>query len=95
MRNAAHRLNELEREQAEQPPEPLRFRFTRLASTATDGILVSLRDIHVPGRLALDRLDFSATDRLLVTGPNGAGKSTLLAVPAGQLEATGELRRTA
>ncbi|MEO3929984.1 ABC-F family ATP-binding cassette domain-containing protein [Micromonosporaceae bacterium B7E4] len=93
VRNAARRLDELEREQVDQPPEPLRFRVTTLASTATDGILVSLRDIRVPGRLALDRLDVSATDRLLIAGPNGAGKSTLLAVLAGRLGATGELRR--
>ncbi|MGX7673951.1 ABC-F family ATP-binding cassette domain-containing protein [Plantactinospora sp. DSM 117369] len=93
VRTAARRLDELKREQVDQPPDPLRFRVTTLASTATDGILVSLRDIRVPGRLALDRLDVSATDRLLITGPNGAGKSTLLAVLAGRLEATGELRR--
>ncbi|MEV4754715.1 ABC-F family ATP-binding cassette domain-containing protein [Micromonospora sp. NPDC049559] len=93
VRNAARRLDELEREQVDQPPEPLRFRVTTLAGAATDGILVSLRDVRVPGRLALDRLDVPATDRLLVTGPNGAGKSTLLAVLAGRLAATGELRR--
>ncbi|MGX1128158.1 macrolide transport system ATP-binding/permease protein [Streptomyces glaucescens] len=55
--------------------------------------LVALRDVRVPGRLALDGLDVSATDRLLVTGGNGAGKSTLLAVLAGRLTAEGEVRR--
>ncbi|MEU3957741.1 ATP-binding cassette domain-containing protein, partial [Streptomyces achromogenes] len=49
--------------------------------------------IRVPGRLALDALEISATDRLLVTGGNGAGKSTLLAVLAGRLAAEGEVRR--
>ncbi|MFC3500084.1 ABC-F family ATP-binding cassette domain-containing protein [Micromonospora krabiensis] len=93
VRHAARRLDELEREQVDQPPEPLRFRAATLASTATDGILVSLRGVRVPGRLTLERLDVSATDRLLVTGPNGTGKSTLLAVLAGRLGATGELRR--
>jgi macrolide transport system ATP-binding/permease protein len=39
----------------------------------------------VPGRLAVDHLDVTAADRLLVTGANGAGKSTLLAVLAGRL----------
>ncbi|MGW4639800.1 ATP-binding cassette domain-containing protein [Sphaerisporangium sp. NPDC004334] len=65
---------------------------TGLAPLA-DGLLVSLRGIRVPGRLTLDRMDVSATDRLLVTGPNGAGKSTLLAVLAGRLETSGEVRR--
>ncbi|PWR06994.1 antibiotic ABC transporter ATP-binding protein [Micromonospora sicca] len=93
VRSAARRLDELEREQVGEPPEPLRFRVTTLASTTAEGILVSMRDIRVPGGLTLDHLDVSATDRLLVTGPNGAGKSTLLAVLAGRLKATGELRR--
>ncbi|MFD9902688.1 ABC-F family ATP-binding cassette domain-containing protein [Streptomyces sp. NPDC059063] len=63
-------------------------------STAAGALpLVSLRDVRVPGRLALAALDVSATDRLLVTGGNGAGKSTLLAVLAGHLAAEGMVRR--
>ncbi|HEY0699858.1 MAG TPA: ATP-binding cassette domain-containing protein, partial [Micromonospora sp.] len=93
VRNAARRLDELERDQIRKPPEPLRFRAPVLATTLADGILLSLRDVEVPGRLALDRLDVSATDRLLVTGANGAGKSTLLAVLAGQLAAAGQIHR--
>jgi macrolide transport system ATP-binding/permease protein len=92
VRNADRRLGELERAQVRKPPEPLRFRGLAPASGTADGILLSLRDITVPGRLALDRLDVSATDRILITGPNGAGKSTLLAVLAGQLAAVGEVR---
>lgn len=53
------------------------------------GTIVSLRGVRVPGRLVLDRLDVTVTDRLLLTGPNGAGKSTLLAVLAGRLEQAG------
>ncbi|MFC0527452.1 ABC-F family ATP-binding cassette domain-containing protein [Phytohabitans kaempferiae] len=93
VRNFARRLHELERDQVRKPPEPLRFRASRLASTVAEGLLVSVRDLRVPGRLALDRLDIPATDRLLVTGPNGAGKSTLLAVLAGGIEGSGEVRR--
>ncbi len=93
VRNAARRLDELERDQVRKPPEPLRFRAGALWSAATGGLLVSLRDVRVPGRLALDRLDVSATDRLLVTGLNGAGKSTLLSVLAGTLAATGRVNR--
>ncbi|MEV6038822.1 ABC-F family ATP-binding cassette domain-containing protein [Nonomuraea sp. NPDC052116] len=55
--------------------------------------LLSLRDVRVPGRLAIDRLDVSPGERLLITGPNGAGKSTLLAVLADRLDAEGEVRR--
>jgi macrolide transport system ATP-binding/permease protein len=93
VRNAARRLDELERDQVRKPPEPLRLRAGALAARSPDGLLLSLRDVRVPGRLALERLDVSAVDRLLVTGANGAGKSTLLAVLAGLLEATGEARR--
>ncbi len=93
VRNAAHRLDELERDQVRKPREPLRFRATGLAAPSTDGILLSLRDARVPGRLTLDRLDITAADRLLVTGDNGSGKSTLLAVLAGRLRASGDLRR--
>ncbi|GAA4698962.1 ABC transporter ATP-binding protein [Phytohabitans rumicis] len=93
VRNAARRLEELARDQVRKPPEPLRFRVTVFAATATGAdTLVSLRDVRVPGRLALDRLDLAATDRLLVTGANGAGKSTLLAVLAGRLAADGRMR---
>ncbi|MET8687115.1 ABC-F family ATP-binding cassette domain-containing protein [Streptomyces sp. NPDC004732] len=126
VRNAARRLDELERVQVAAPPRPLRFAAEALASGAvTAGVvaagavasgavasgavaseapavapteegpqpLVALRDVRVPGRLALDVLDVAVTDRLLVTGANGAGKSTLLAVLAGRLAAEGEVRR--
>ncbi|MFI5838118.1 ABC-F family ATP-binding cassette domain-containing protein [Catenuloplanes sp. NPDC051500] len=85
VRNASRRLDELERTQVRKPPKPLRFQPSALALASASGLLVSLRAITVPGRLALDRLDISAGDRLLITGPNSAGKSTLLAVLAGQV----------
>ncbi|MFD5474211.1 ABC-F family ATP-binding cassette domain-containing protein [Streptomyces sp. NPDC127105] len=95
VRNAARRLEELERSQVGEPPKPLRFESTALAAPAAqgDGPLVSLDDVRVPGRLAPLRAEVSATDRLLVTGGNGAGKSTLLAVLAGRLAPEGEVRR--
>ncbi|WP_245657956.1 ABC-F family ATP-binding cassette domain-containing protein [Herbidospora mongoliensis] len=93
VRDATRRLEELERDQVAEPPEPLRFRAAALASGSPEGILLALRGVRVPGRLTLDRLDVSSTDRLLVTGANGAGKSTLLAVLAGRLDASGEVRR--
>ncbi|MEU7361685.1 MULTISPECIES: ABC-F family ATP-binding cassette domain-containing protein [Streptomyces] len=95
VRNAARRLEELERTQVAEPPRPLRFAAGELAARAEEGPqpLVALRDVRVPGRLALDALEVQATDRLLVTGGNGAGKSTLLAVLAGRLPAEGEVRR--
>lgn len=95
VRNATRRLEELERTQVAEPPRPLRFAAGELTARAEEDPqpLVSLRDVWVPGRLALDGLAVSATDRLLVTGGNGAGKSTLLAVLAGGLPAEGEVRR--
>ncbi|MEV4578434.1 ABC-F family ATP-binding cassette domain-containing protein [Nonomuraea jabiensis] len=67
---------------------------TRAADDAAPDVpLLSLRGVRVPGRLAIDRLDVSPGERLLVTGPNGAGKSTLLAVLAGRLDAEGAVRR--
>ncbi|MBO1414755.1 ABC-F family ATP-binding cassette domain-containing protein [Streptomyces sp. FH025] len=95
VRNATRRLEELERTQLPEPPRPLRFAAGALAAHAEEGPrpLVSLRDVRVPGRLALDALEVSAADRLLVTGGNGTGKSTLLAVLAGRLAAEGTVRR--
>ncbi|WP_189817418.1 ABC-F family ATP-binding cassette domain-containing protein [Streptomyces olivaceoviridis] len=95
VRNATRRLEELERTQVAEPPRPLRFAAGELAARAEEAPqpLVALRDVRVPGRLALDALEVQATDRLLVTGGNGAGKSTLLAVLAGRLPAEGEVRR--
>jgi macrolide transport system ATP-binding/permease protein len=89
VRNARRRLDELTRTQIRKPPAPLRFAAPPLTAAATaDGPVLAVRDVRVAGRLALDHLDVSATDRLLVTGANGAGKSTLLAVLAGQLTQT-------
>ncbi|MFI7453073.1 ABC-F family ATP-binding cassette domain-containing protein [Nonomuraea sp. NPDC049714] len=95
VRNAARRLTELEREQVPAPPPPLRFSppLAAVSGEPRDEPLLSLREVRVRGRLAIDRLDVAPEERLLVTGPNGAGKSTLLSVLAGRLEARGEVRR--
>ncbi|MET8516793.1 ATP-binding cassette domain-containing protein [Streptomyces sp. NPDC005077] len=93
VRSATRRLADLERDHVSRPPEPLRFHATSLAAASDDGILVSLRDIQVPDRLSVDRLDVLSADRLLVTGPNGAGKSTLLGVLAGRLDGGGEVQQ--
>ncbi|MFJ3175413.1 ABC-F family ATP-binding cassette domain-containing protein [Streptomyces roseus] len=96
VRNAARRLEELERAQVSEPPRPLQFAAEALAATAEEEDaqpLVALRDVWVPGRLVLDALDVSVTDRLLVMGGSGTGKSTLLAVLAGRLPARGLVRR--
>ncbi|MET9230314.1 ABC-F family ATP-binding cassette domain-containing protein [Lentzea sp. NPDC003310] len=90
VRNATRRLEDLERHAVPAPPRPLRFQPDVLAAQAED--LVSLRQVRVPGRLALDLLDVRDGDRLLVTGANGAGKSTLLHVLAGRLPTEGVRR---
>jgi macrolide transport system ATP-binding/permease protein len=96
VRSAAARLDALERNQTPEPPDPLRFHvpLTRPAADRTESLL-SLRDIHLPGRLTLDRLDLRSGDRLLISGANGVGKSTLLAVLAGQLTPSGLVHRQA
>src|SRR5215467_3030880 len=86
VRNAQQRLTLLERDPIRKPP-PLRFRapqFTSVGDSAER--IVTLRDVAVPGRLMLDRLDLDGAARLLVTGPNGVGKSTLLHVLVGSLD---------
>ncbi|TDO56710.1 macrolide transport system ATP-binding/permease protein [Kribbella sp. VKM Ac-2571] len=96
VRSAAVRLDALERNQIPEPPDLLRFHapLTRRVVETTEP-LVSVRDIYVPGRLTLNRLDLQPGDRLLVSGPNGAGKSSLLAVLAGHLTPSGLVRRRA
>nr|WP_205615589.1 ABC-F family ATP-binding cassette domain-containing protein [Streptomyces harenosi] len=95
VRDATRQLEELDRTRVAEPPRPLRFAPRALAAPAGESPLpvVALREVRVPGRLALDTLEVAAADRLLVTGGNGAGKSTLLAVLAGCLPAEGEVRR--
>jgi macrolide transport system ATP-binding/permease protein len=86
VRNAEQRLAVLERDPIRRPPALLQFQAPALTSAgASEEAALTLRDVHVPGRLRLDRLDLPADGRLLITGPNGAGKSTLLSVLAGQL----------
>lgn len=86
VKDAERRRSDLEATAVRKPPPVLRFAgIPTGASALSDGPLVELRDVDIPGRLKLDRLTIASDDRLLVTGPNGAGKSTLLAVLAGEL----------
>ncbi|MFJ9552516.1 ABC-F family ATP-binding cassette domain-containing protein [Nocardiopsis sp. NPDC101807] len=79
VRNARGRLDDLERDQVRRPPRPLVFGAALTRNPGEAGAnAITLRNVVVPGRLRLDRLDVPSDGRLLVTGPNGAGKSTLL-----------------
>lgn len=79
VRNARGRLDALERDQVRRPPRPLVFSASLTRDPGQDeDSAITLRDLVVPGRLRLARLDVPSDGRLLVTGPNGAGKSTLL-----------------
>ncbi|WIM94502.1 ABC-F family ATP-binding cassette domain-containing protein [Actinoplanes oblitus] len=84
VRNAQQRLDELTAGQVRRPPAQLSFTAALTGSGPHEGS-VSLRQVRVDGRLAVDDLTVAIGDRLLITGPNGAGKSTLLRVMAGQL----------
>ncbi|WP_155371532.1 ABC-F family ATP-binding cassette domain-containing protein [Catellatospora vulcania] len=88
VRNAGQRLAVLERDPVRKPPALLHFQAPALTSAGGEDTALALRDVHVPGRLRLDRLDLAPDGRLLVTGANGAGKSTLLSVLAGRLRPT-------
>jgi macrolide transport system ATP-binding/permease protein len=87
VRDAETRLERLEQKRIPKPPQPLRF-ATSLDARVPDGVLIAARDVVVPGRVALEALDVTASTQLLVTGPNGAGKSSLIEVLAGSLAPT-------
>jgi macrolide transport system ATP-binding/permease protein len=83
--DAELRLERAESSQVRKPPKPLSFDSTLTARSRTGGVVISVRDLDVPGRAHVERLDVHAGEHLLVTGANGSGKSTLLAVLAGVL----------
>jgi macrolide transport system ATP-binding/permease protein len=85
VRNAQQRLDELTRHQVRKPPAPLRFAGTLTGRPGAEEPALSVRDVHVPGRLHIGQLDVSNSARLLIVGGNGAGKSTLLSLLAGGL----------
>ncbi|MFJ3162524.1 ABC-F family ATP-binding cassette domain-containing protein [Streptomyces kanasensis] len=84
VRSARERLRRLREDPVPRPPRPLSF-TARPVAGAADGDLVTLTDVRVGDRLAVDRLTVAAGEKLLVHGGNGAGKSTLLRVMAGHL----------
>ena len=84
VRDAERRLAELEAAQVRRPPVPLSFTGALAPRGAAE---VTVRDLVVPGRLTLPRLDLTAGEHLLVTGGNGSGKSTLLTVLAARRRA--------
>jgi macrolide transport system ATP-binding/permease protein len=86
VRNAAHRLEVLQGNQIRKPPPLLRFQAPPLSTADSGGEqLITVRGVHLPGRISLDRLDLPPGGKLLVTGANGAGKTTLLQILAGTL----------
>jgi macrolide transport system ATP-binding/permease protein len=87
-KDAERRLELAEGQQVRKPRPPLRLRAELTAVSGAGGRVVQVRELVVSGRLALDRLDVTAGEHLLVSGPNGSGKSTLLGVLSGRLEPT-------
>lgn len=76
-KDAERRLERIVADPVPRPPARLRLDVD-LGREGTPSSGVRVRDLHVPGRLRLARLDVPAGEHLLVTGPNGCGKSTLL-----------------
>ena len=85
VRDAQKRIEVLERSQIPKPPAQLSFRGTLGANRIHGAHVVSIRDLVVPERVVVPRLDVSSGEGVLVTGPNGSGKSTLLKVINGDL----------
>ena len=87
VRNVQQRIDTLSAAQVRRPPRPLVFSPSSygMAAEGGRGVVMSLRDVVVPGRLEIASLDLTAGTKLLVTGPNGSGKSTLLSVLAGDV----------
>ena len=87
VRNVQQRIDTLSAAQVRRPPRPLVFSPSSygMAAEGGRGVVMSLRDVVVPGCLKIASLDLTAGTKLLVTGPNGSGKSTLLSVLAGDV----------
>ncbi|MFT3871639.1 MAG: ABC-F family ATP-binding cassette domain-containing protein [Nocardioides sp.] len=84
-KDAQRRLEEAERGQVRKPPARLVFAAPLPESGGGDGRVIVVRDLVVPDRIELARLDVHAGEHVLVAGPNGSGKSTLLGVLSGRL----------
>ncbi|GAB2610832.1 ATP-binding cassette domain-containing protein [Pseudactinotalea suaedae] len=89
VRDAAGRLEQLERDQVRKPRPPLRFEPPS-GPVRDGGLLAWAHHATLSGRLDMDAagapsVEIAAGARLLVTGPNGSGKSTLLHLLAGDL----------
>ena len=102
LHDAERRLERAEVEQVRRPPVPLWLRVETLTagrsgsagsvgSAGSGGPVVVVRDLEVPGRLRLPRLDVTTGEHVLVTGPNGVGKSTLLGALSGRVPARGRV----
>jgi macrolide transport system ATP-binding/permease protein len=87
-KDAERRLEIAERDQVRKPRPRLRLRADLTGGKGASGRLVQVRDLVVPGRLRLARLDVPAGEHLLVSGSNGSGKSTLLGVLSGRVESS-------
>jgi macrolide transport system ATP-binding/permease protein len=84
VRDVEQRIARLQADRVPKPPRELSFSAV-LAHADGAGPVASVRDLVVPGRVSVPRLDVAAGEHLLVTGANGSGKSTLLKVLAGVL----------
>ncbi|WET82941.1 ABC-F family ATP-binding cassette domain-containing protein [Amycolatopsis sp. QT-25] len=95
IRSARERIQRLDADAVQPPPQPLRF-SARIATgeAEADRYVVKVDDVSVDGRLPRTSLSVLPGERILVTGPNGVGKTTLMRVLAGELApSTGSAER--
>ena len=74
VRDTERRIEVLERDRIPKPPKAMSFDGALAAHRSSSGMVVLVRDLVVPNRVDVPRLDLAAGDRLLVTGANGSGQ---------------------
>lgn len=88
VRAVERQIQAVERSLVPRPPRRIAFQGALTQAGQGSGPVVVVRDLAVPGRVALERMTVEPGEHWLVTGANGSGKSSLLQVLMGQIQPT-------